>query len=372
MRKLSYLVISLLVILISCSEDSTAPNDTGNDTIEKMRKTVDSLMENTHIPGIVIGIWAPENDISWVYTAGYSNLQDSTPMADNLLFRIGSNTKTMTITVLLQLVDEGLLSLSDKLSKFFPEYPLADSITVEMLCDMTSGYFDYASVLDFFDKLDSDPKKVWTPEELIEKGIQQQMYFSPGQGWHYSNTNTTIIGLIIEQLTQKSLEENIHSRIFDVLGLSNIYFPTSGTDFPTDNFYHGYYMEELTPEPFDYSEYYDISWAWAAGAVISDLYDLKIYVEALIKGGLISDSLQQKRLNCKNQVNSFLTYGLGMMNNNGFRGHNGGIMGYNSFMAHNPEKNCTVIIFINCFLMEIKVDEVYQLLAGTIYPELKW
>ncbi len=371
--KLRYFVLACLsiIILISCSDDNPT-NPDSQKTNEQLQAIVDSIIADTPVPGMVAGIWAPDKNIAWTYAAGYSDMENMTPMSSDLLFRIGSNTKTMTITVLLQLVDEGLISLDDKLSKYRPEFPQADQVTIEMLTDMTSGYHNYSETDEFINSLVNNPAKVWQPEELIQIAMNHPMYFDPGEGWYYSNTNTFIIGTLIEELTGKSLGENIRERIFQPLGLDNSYFPESGMDFPRNDFYHGYYMDAYEEGYPDYSEYFDISWAWAAGAGISTLHDLKTYVETLVEGGLISDSLQSKRLNCKNQIKPNVSYGIGMFNMYGFRGHNGGLPGYNSFMVHDPDRNCTIIILQNCYLEDQKVDKMFTLLAPVLYPELSF
>lgn len=361
--------LAAVILLAGCSDDNGA-NPTDKETEQKLRTIIDSNVTNSHRTGLVAGIWAPDENISLVYATGYSDMENMTPMEEDLLFRIGSNTKTMTVTVLLQLVDEGRIALDDKLSEYRPDLPKADQITIEMLTDMTSGYHNYSEINEFLSNMMSNPTKVWQPEECIQLAMDEPMYFEPGEGWYYSNTNTFILGTIIEDLTGKTLRENIEQRIFDPFGLDDSYFPESGTDFPRDDFYHGYYMDGYDPENPDYSEYFDISWAWAAGATISTLYDLKTYVETLVGGGFISDSLQQKRLVCKNEIKPQVSYGIGMFDMWGFHGHNGGLPGYNSIMVHDPDRNCTIILLQNCYLEDNKVDKVFAVLAEAIYPDM--
>jgi D-alanyl-D-alanine carboxypeptidase len=103
---------------------------------------------------------------------------------------------------LLQLVDEGKVSLSDKLSKYFPSYPQSDKITIAMLLDMKSGIFNYSEDMPvFMQSMVSNPTRVWQPQELIDLGFSHDFYFEPGTDIHYSNTNTFIIAKLIEKLT---------------------------------------------------------------------------------------------------------------------------------------------------------------------------
>lgn len=176
-------------------------------TDSMMKAAADSFINNTHVPGLVALVFDRQKGIEWIYEAGYSNIPEKLPMNRNYIFRIGSNTKTFVVTVLLQLVDEGKVSLYDKLSKYFPEYPKADKVTVEMLANMTSGIFNYSNDEEFRNEMLSNPSKVWTPDELIEIGLLKRGFnFEPGENFEYSNTNTIIIGKIIEKVTGNSLE----------------------------------------------------------------------------------------------------------------------------------------------------------------------
>ncbi len=98
------------------------------------------------MPGIVAGIWAPNEGVELIYEGGYANLETKEAMGADMLFRIASNTKTFAITILLQLVDEGKLSLDDKLSQYYPDFPRGDEVTIEMLTNMRSGIGTMLSV----------------------------------------------------------------------------------------------------------------------------------------------------------------------------------------------------------------------------------
>ncbi len=98
--------------------------------------------------------------IDWIYEVGLSNISEKLPMNRNHTFRIGSNTKTFVITVLLQLVDEKKISLDDKLFKYFPEYQKSDIITIAMIANMTSGVCNYTDDESFWIEIENNPTKV--------------------------------------------------------------------------------------------------------------------------------------------------------------------------------------------------------------------
>ncbi len=128
-------------------------------------------------------------------------------------------------TVILQLVDEGELGLDDPVSQYQPEVPNGENITIRQLLNMSSGLFSYTEDEAFNETLDAQSDKAWEPRELVEIGFEHQPYFSSGEGFHYSNTNTVLLGMIIEQLTGQPLEQEFQERIFAPLGMSDTLLP---------------------------------------------------------------------------------------------------------------------------------------------------
>jgi len=343
------MVAALLIAvttLFSCVKDDQF--ESNQLLINQMKAVTDSIIQNTQIPGVVALVVDHQRGIDWLYTAGYSDVPNQLPMNDSYTFRIGSNTKTMIGTVVLQLVDEGKLALNDKLSKYYPDYPKADSITIAMLCNMSSGIYNYTEDEGWANTLISDPTKVWAPQELVDIGLSGDFYFSPGKGFHYSNTNTIILGMLIESLTGNSLKSEIENRILNPLELNNTGFLTSGVTLPGTHG-RGYYAGEYE-EDADVTEYFDISWGWAAGSAYSTPRELQKYAESLVKGDLLPDSLHQRRCDEMTELAPGAAYGLCLLRRGSFYGHNGGLPGFTSSMYHSLEKNCTVIIYFNCQL----------------------
>jgi len=357
-KHLTFSAILLVVLLLSfggCQKETiTDPHD---PLIEKMKLVTDSIIQNTQVPGIVALVADYKRGIDWIYAVGLSDIQNQLPMNEHLTFRIGSNTKTMVGTVLLQLVDEGLLSLNDKLAKFFPDYPKSDIITIAMLANMSSGIFNYSDDEEWLYELFTNPTRVYAPHELVDIGFSHDFYFDPGDDFHYSNTNIILLGMIIEQITGNSLEAEVENRIARPLNLVNTALITSGTTLP-GNHSRGYFFYD-DDEYEDATEKYDISWAWAAGSAYSTPRELQNYLEHLVKGGLISDSLQQKRLNDMINVNERVDYGLAIYKTDSFYGHNGALPGFATSMYHSIEKDCTIIIYFNG-LLDLHPDYLFK------------
>ncbi|MEZ4692074.1 MAG: serine hydrolase domain-containing protein [Ignavibacteria bacterium] len=304
------------------------------------------------VPGAIIGISIPGYE-TFIRTYGVADLLTGQPISENDHMRIGSITKTFTGTVLLQLVDEGLISLDDKLSKYFPDFPNSENITIEQLGNMRSGIFNYSEDENFQKELFNDLTKSFTPQEVVAIAEKHDPYFPPGTGMHYSNTNTILLGLIIEKLTGVTLENAVKSRILDPLGMNESVFAVN-TDFPEPHA-HGYlYPDSSSIVPDDVTNQ-NPSWGWSAGAMISTIKDVMVYSKALATGKLVTKSSQEQRLKWDTEFippngawkDMPLKYGFAIADFNGAIGHNGGIPGFNSFMGYMPEKEAVIVVLVN-------------------------
>ena len=361
------LLLVIIIIVASCKKDNT-PTDVENKK-QKIIAAIDSVIENSHVPGIVAGIWAPDEGIELIYAGGTSDLETNSPMNTDMIFRIGSNTKTMTNTVLLKLVDEGLISLDDKLSDYLPDFPRADEVTIEMLSNMRSGIHSYSEDTAYQQAMENNPSKVWDYDGLISYSTIDNYNFDPGSDFHYSNTNTILIGKIVEQLTGKTLKTLIDEIIIEPLGLTSTRYLSEGVEL--DGFHpKGYYAGQYDPSHPEYGEFFDVSWAGPAGGAVSTVRELKEYVNAMVDGTFLSAELQQKRLSeLYPSIRPDMDYGLGILKYGSYYGHTGSIPGFTSLMFYSLEKNCTMIIWFNCQLLDITPASsgLPDIIQGIIY-----
>jgi len=328
-----------LLILFFCTSCFSQP------VLDKeLDRITDSVLAvNPLIPGMIVSYVC--GDYKWEKAKGYADLEKKIPMRLENTYRIGSVTKTFTISVLLQLVDEGKVSLDEKISKYFPDIPNAENITVKMLANMRSGLYNYSESKEFEDTLTNRPSKVWTDDELVQLALKYPPYFPPDSNFHYSNTNTILIGKIIEKVTGSKWQDEVKKRIFEPLGLKNTW-TANGRDMIGD-YSHGYMqMDSSSSKLTDVTSYYDVTWASAAGDIISNIDDIKIYLRALGTGKFYSPRIQDARKEWA-ITHGNLKYGLGMFSVGGFLGHNGGIPGFTNFSGYSPEKNCSIIVVYN-------------------------
>ena len=158
----------------SCSETSSSL------TIkQQVAWTLDKTMNAYNIPGAVVGSMVPGEE-ELVIRKGLADLETGSAIQTVDKFRIGSITKTFTATLILRLVDEGLLSLDDKLDEYVADIPYANKITIRQLCNNTSGLANYGENKDLIASIEKEPHRVWTPSELVDIAISMGQHF-PGQ-----------------------------------------------------------------------------------------------------------------------------------------------------------------------------------------------
>ena len=338
------LIASLILVIPACSSCGTS--SFGPELQGKIEKAIDATIFENGIPGAVVGVWVPGED-AWIKATGEADIKTKREIKPADKFRIGSITKTFTATVILQLVDEGKLGLDDTVDKYVPDVPNGGDITIRDLCGMTSGLFDYTGDENFQNTLDEDPVSKWEPSELVELASSHDPLFAPGDGWEYCNTNYILLGMTIEQVTGNKLGGEIQTRIIDRLGLENTTFPDNGD--MTGEYSHGYMADGESGELEDITSTFDPSFAWAAGAMISNLDDLKTWAVAVAGGDLLSEETQRERLSWVDAEMGGLDfqYGLGIGHVEGFVGHGGDVPGYTSAMFYNTDKDATVIVLMN-------------------------
>ncbi|PTB19575.1 D-alanyl-D-alanine carboxypeptidase [Trinickia symbiotica] len=328
------------------------------------RPQINQLLVDTMTAGAVVYVQSPSGN--WLASFGTAVRGTNTPIPTNAHFRVGSVTKTWTGTVVLQLVQEGKLSLSDPVSKYVANVPNGDAITIAQLLSMRSGLYNYTTNLAFNQTLDSEPNKVWTTSEMLDIAFSNPVYFAPGAGFMYSNTNTVLLGLIIEQLTGMSAADAIKTRLFVPLGLTDTFLPPQNDTSLPAPFAHGYQWgtnvetamsEALSPErqaaaangtlqPTDVTGA-STSWAWTAGSGISTVTELAEYVQRMVGGGYLSADLQAERLASCTPIQpsdpNSASYCLGLAKFGTFYGHTGEIPGFNTFMGYDPATRTTIV-----------------------------
>ncbi|MFI6686345.1 serine hydrolase domain-containing protein [Streptomyces sp. NPDC050485] len=309
----------------------------------RLDTAIRQVMKEANVPGVTVSVSAPGKG-NYLRSFGVADKATGAPMAPDLNMRIGSVTKTFTVTALLELVDQGKVGLDDPISKYVTGVPNGDKITLRDLAEMRSGLFNYSADPGFDKALMTDPKKPFTPQQLLAFAFKHPVQFQPGQKFDYCNTNLILLGLVVEKAGGMPLNDFITQKVVKPAGLPHTLFPT-GNEFPSPHA-HGYTNQTLSGKVEDATDW-NPSWGWAAGAMISDLSDLRSWASTLATGTLLSPKTQAERLKTLPTGIPGAGYGLGIFNIQGWIGHNGSLPGYECLTIYLPEAKATVTVVLN-------------------------
>jgi D-alanyl-D-alanine carboxypeptidase len=227
-----------------------------------------------------------------IVTAATGASMPGVPATTRMRFRTGAVGITYLTTVLLQLADEGAVTLDDPIARWYPELPRSGDVTLRMLGSSTSGYPDYVTYQPFIDRIYADPFRHWTEQELIDLALERPLWYEPGTNWSYSHANFVILGRILERVTDTPLDELLRTRIVNPLGLTTT-VSEDGAVIP-EPVLHAYNTER---GPFEDSTYWNPSWTTASGAILtSDICDLEISARAVGTGRLLSERAHREML----------------------------------------------------------------------------
>jgi len=366
----------LLSSLLACGGEGRDPSDTGEQLTALMEETVSPEYEQS---GILLGVWAPGKG-EWVLSRGKADLDAARAVDRGDYWRIASITKTFTGTIVLQLAEEGTLRLDDTIDRYcrpaapgskIPPIPDGERITVRMLLSHTTGIRDYGAISWIGTAFLENPFRIWRPEEIVQASIDSGPSFVPGARFEYSNTNTYILGMLVEQLTEHTFQAEIQARIFDRIGLTKTSFPTI-PEMPIP-FIHEYSIRDGRLADVSF---FDPSFSWAPGAVISTLDEMKRYAAALTDGSLLGADMQAERMQWWEEKSAgwfglhypSSKYGLHIMSYAGFVGHSGSSIGLSTMVVRNPTNGATIVFVSNqpSFDSDLFLKKVIRI----VFPEI--
>lgn len=348
------LLTACLLMSAACASSSDAPatqtapqpgatRELDSALAQRLDTAIEDAMDATGVPGVIVGLWGPDGQ--YVRAFGVADTATGAPMRTDFQHRIGSVTKTFTVTAVLQLVDQGKLALDDTISAYVPGVPRGEEITLRQLARMQSGLPNYSASDAFTKELFEDPQRPFTPRQLLDFAFAQPNAFAPGQGFEYSNTNTVLLGMTVEKVSGTSLPDYVHDHILAPLKLNH-------TSFPTDNAFGEPHAQGYTTDADDNEAVatdWNPSWAWAAGAMISNLDDLRVWADALATGTLLTPETQEQRLQTVTQppLPPADGYGLGLFSLAGWVGHNGSLPGYQTVVVRLADPATTLVVMTN-------------------------
>jgi D-alanyl-D-alanine carboxypeptidase len=341
------LVATGLAAAALASAPTTAPDDSSPALARLTRQLV-----RDGAPGALVLVRTPSGTEHAV--TGVARRRPRVPLAIGDRFRVASLTKTFVATVVLQLADEGRLRLDDPVDRWLPGLlPHGDAITIRQLLDHTSGLFDYLDDRRFVRALIAKPGRFRAPRTLVGIATRHAPLFAPGRGWHYSNTNYIVLGLVIEAVTRSSVAVQLEQRIFEPLHLARTSFPTTAAIGGPHA--HGYISFASVPRLhslYDATAVESPSVAWTAGAIVSTAEDVTSFYAALVGGRLLPPPLLREM----ETPAPGSSYGLGLQqvetSCGRVYGHIGAGVGYRTVVYARPDGDHVAVAMIN-------IDETY-------------
>lgn len=338
--------------------------------------TESNLSLNSSNPLTCISVYLESSNEQKIFPVGFRAVDGGRVQIEDQ-FRIASETKMFVSTIILQLMEEGKLSLDEPAFKFLASNSdirwreisffhgnfLAHKITLEQLLTHRSGLADIFSdkADEFVLTLIQNPDKQYSPESIFgmyhEFDLPAETKGRPGKTWYYSDMNYVILGMIIEEIESKSLAECIRERILDPLQMSNTFFEFYEAPVLSENRIHQYFGEwDMT--------LINTSFDWAGGGIVSNHTDMATFISALFKGSLLQpeslDLMTEMRYTSKYDN----PYGLGICEtvyqNDTFYGHYGY---YGTFIGYCPAEDQILSYCINQVEAEKVMQELYWLLA---------
>lgn len=314
----------------------------------KLALVVRKDMAVNRLPGVGVGVWQPGRG-SWVRAFGLADRKtgERARVADHV--RIASITKTFAATAVLQLVDQGRISLDDHLSQFVPGVDNGDQITIRQMLNMTSGIYDFTDDAALAKRFYADPTLRFGPAQFFAILRRHQPAFAPGTDVEYCDSNYYLLGLVLEKVTGQPAGRVITDQIISPLGLTHTSLPTSPA-LPKP-YAHGYFGGLDNTDPLVDKTAVNPNFGFTMGGMQSTLRDLHKWARVLATGTLLSPGLQTQRLQTVPFPNPGspveISYGLGIFKLDNLLGHNGAAIGYSTAMFYLPSKRATIVVWGN-------------------------
>jgi D-alanyl-D-alanine carboxypeptidase len=331
-------------------------------------REIEKIVKQNNLPSVAVGVFVPGKG-RYTFVEGFANLETRTARTLDQPFRIASITKTFAATAILILVDRGLLQKTDKIAKWYPDFPNADRITIDDLLRMRSGIpapNDDEVLARVYDApLAPAPSLA---DELTSLAKLKSEFKPPDTEGVYTDFNYDILAGIVKRVTGKDIGELITEEVIVPLKLHNTSYPT-GTGIPGG--LHGYGWNSSTKR-FDDKTLFNPPLAGAAGAVVSNISDLLVFSRALCRGDLLKPQTQRERMEAQPLIGTGANYGEGVALGHGFCGHSGTISGFSADMYYVEKLDASLVINVNRLDRDNKSRSIliYDVVSKTILSAL--
>lgn len=389
-----------LVLLAGCAPTNPTERESPASTADPAKADavmaiVRDTMAEAHLKAVIVRVTVDGKE---VVTRAVGDSMTNVPAATNMHFRNGAVAISYVSTLLLILVDENTVRLDDTLSKWLPDVPNADRVTLGQLAQMTAGYVDYVIGNTEFEKaLYEDPFRQWEPDQLLAFATNKPLLYEPGTNWNYAHTNYVLLGKALEKATGKDMPTLLEDKVLRPLGLNNT--ANSFTPQIPAPVLHAFTGERRAAlhipggTPFyEESTYWNPSWTITHGAIqTTNIYDMEASAVGLGSGKLLSkdsyEAFTSTDLRGKTRTlpgcatcmeqNDGYTYGMGIVISGDWLLQNPLFAGEAGVMAYLPAKKIAMAVAVT-YLPEAfddqgnyrnEADTLFRRIAKELAPE---
>jgi CubicO group peptidase (beta-lactamase class C family) len=362
-------VVSTVAMLTGCTpsvlpaEFPSSPT-TGTAQADAVMRIVRDTMTQAHLRAVIVRVTVDGKEIA---TQAVGESMTGVPATTTMHFRNGAVAISYVAALLLTLVDEKKVSLDDKLSKWLPEIPNADRVTLGQLAQMTSGYDDYViGNTAMNDALYANPFRHWTVPDLLNYAVSKPLLYDPGTNWNYAHTNYVLLGLALEKATGQEMSKLLSDKVLRPLGLTETANSLT-PDIPSPVL-HAFsserraYLKIPSGSPFyEESTFWDPSWTITHGAIqTTTIYDLEATAAGIGSGRLLTTDSYNKMVSTDlrgkthkqpgcttcDAMNTIYTYGLGIVISGHWLLQNPLMSGYAAVEAYLPSKKIAIAVAV--------------------------
>jgi CubicO group peptidase (beta-lactamase class C family) len=380
-------VVAMLALgLVGAAPAALAEQPTSREAA-KVADTVRSAMETAHLRAVIVKVTRGDQV---VLRQAFGASLDSVPATPDMHFRNGAVAFGYVSTLLLRFVDEGKVGLDDTIARWQPTLPFADTVTLRMLTNQTTGYPDYETDPAWTAAFNADPFHLFTYEERLRYAFSRPQQFAPGTNWSYAHTNFMILGEVLAQIGGEPLDRLLAEKVLGPMGLEDtVGVPTSEIPEPVLHTYSGERKPALGMPPATFSEeatYWNTQWGTPMGAnettTIDDLITTAVAVgtgdllspashQAMTEGSLLGFGRKEPACEptCFTQVDGY-NYGLGVVRSGSWILQNPQLSGFSAAEAYLPSERIAIAVAVTYLPEAFDAQGAYANSADRLFRQI--
>lgn len=384
----AFAALLLTTSCASAAREAATPPAVDTAQADAVARIVEEVMASEHLRATIVRVTVDGREL---LTRAAGESMTGVPASPAMHFRNGAVAISYVATLLLRLVDDGKVRLDDKLSKWLPDTPHANRVTLEQLASMTSGYVDYViGNTEFNDAFYRDPFRQWEPDELLGFATSKPLLYEPGTNWNYSHTNYVLLGKALEKATGEDMPTLLSDEVLEPLGLTataNSFTPAIPA--PALHAFTSERRQALgIPSDtsfYEESTFWNPSWTITHGAIqTTTIYDMAATAVGIGSGRLLSEESRNRMTStelrgktraqpgcatCMPMTDGY-TYGLGLVISGDWLLQNPMFAGQSAVEAYLPSKKIAIAVAVTYAPEAFSADGDYVNAAEVLFRRI--